>query len=100
MDAGIETCKKIQQLGYTPTGKVFVEIGTGRVPLVPLAFWLMGAEKIITVDINPYLKIQLIKKSLNYISENKDEITFLFGSLINIDRLNKLLSFNNNSYIS
>jgi len=100
LNAGIKTCKNIQNLGYTPKGKVFLEIGTGRVPIVPLAYWLMGAKKIITIDINPYLKTQLIKKSLNYISENKNEIISLFGSLINIDRFNKLLSFNNNSYIT
>ena len=44
---GIETWKHIQNENIDPIGKVFLEIGTGRVPVVPIAYWLMGAEKII-----------------------------------------------------
>ena len=91
--AGIETWKRILGQDCSPSGKVFLEIGTGRVPLVPLAYWLMGAERTISIDVNPYLKEELITEILRYVSENKEEILKLFGSLIDRRRFNYLLNF-------
>ena len=56
LSAGIETWKLIQKAGYDPVEKVFFEVGTGREPVVPMAYWLMGAKKTITIDVNPYIK--------------------------------------------
>lgn len=97
---GIETWKRIIELDYDPSGKVFLEIGTGRVTLVPLAYWLMGAKKTITIDLNPYLKAELIKESLQHISDNNEEIRKLFGSLMHEDRINDLLHFIRNTSFS
>ena len=97
---GIETWKRIQKQGRTPSGKVFLEVGTGRVPLVPLAYWLMGAEKTITIDLNPYLKEELVAESLCYISENEETILGLFGRLVNKKRFIELLDFAGNSRFS
>jgi len=94
---GIEMWKRIQQQGYIPAGKVFFEVGTGRVPLMPLAFWLMGAKKIITVDLHPYVKAELVARSLQYMYDNKEEIVLLFGSLIDRERFNNLLSLDRDS---
>lgn len=93
LTAALEIWKLIQKQGYTPSGKVFFEVGTGRVPTVPIAYWLMGAEQTITVDLNPYLKAQLVREAVQYISENKDDILNLFGSLIDVARFDRLLSF-------
>jgi hypothetical protein len=35
LNAGIETWKRIQTQGYAPAGKIFLEVGTGRVPCPP-----------------------------------------------------------------
>jgi hypothetical protein len=93
LTAAVEIWKRIQAQGYTPMGKVFFEVGTGRVPLVPLAYWLMGAEKTITIDLNPYLKRDLVAESLRYISENEGEIRNLFGSLMDQNRFVELSAF-------
>lgn len=93
LSAGVETWKRITRQGYEPLGKIFFEVGTGRVPLVPLAFWLMGAEKTITVDLNPYLKKELVIESLRYIATHRDEIENLFGELLDRKRLQSLLMF-------
>jgi len=98
--AGIETWKRIKDLGYDPSGRAFLEVGTGRVTLVPLAYWLMGANKTITIDLNLYLKAELIKESLQYISDNNEEIRKLFGSLMHEDRINDLLHFIRNASFS
>ena len=94
ISAAIDTWTQMQEQGINPTGKVFMEIGTGRTPLVPMAYWLMGAEKTISIDLNPYLKAELIEESIQYIYKNKEDILSLFGPLIDQTRLNKLLSLN------
>lgn len=91
--AGIETWKLIQSQNQSPVGKTFLEVGTGRVPLVPLAYWLMGAESIITLDKNLYLKEDLIADSIRYMSDNEEEIRNLFGSLMDVDRFTFLLDY-------
>ncbi len=96
--AGIETWKRIRDLGYNPSAKVFFEVGTGRVPLMPLAYWLMGAEQTISIDLNPYVKTELISESLRYISDNKEEIQGLFGSLLNKKRFDVLLQFSKSDH--
>ena len=100
LTSAIKTWKRIQEQGVIPSGKVFLEVGTGRVPIVPLAYWLMGAEKTITMDLNPYLKAELVEESIQYISENKEKILNLFGSLIDKKRFNELQSLSRDSYFS
>ncbi|SMN12505.1 hypothetical protein SPBRAN_1287 [uncultured Candidatus Thioglobus sp.] len=89
--AGIEIWKQIKEQGIEPSEKVFFEVGTGRVPLVSLAYWLMGADKIISMDLNPSMKEELIIESPDYISQNQEEILSLFGALIIERRFEKLL---------
>lgn len=96
--AGIETCKKIQKLDLSPIGGIFLELGTGRRINTPLAFWLLGAQKVITVDLNPYLKSELIKEDINYIRVNQPSIEKLFGGCIIKNRLNSLIEFTNSEY--
>lgn len=86
----IETCNLIREQERIIHDKVFLEIGTGRMVTVPIAYWLMGAKRTITFDLNPYLKLELIKDSLEYIFQNKDEIQNIFGSLLVKDRFDKL----------
>jgi SAM-dependent methyltransferase len=92
LSAGIETWKRIARQGADPSGKIFLEIGTGRIPLVPLACWLMGAGKIITLDPNPYLRAELIRDSVGYVSGNSEQVRNLFGALLDGRRFNDLLA--------
>lgn len=62
-----------------------------------MGYWLMGAESTVTIDLNPYLKEELIIEHLSYICENKEEILALFGSLIDRRRFNALVNFATNS---
>ena len=100
LSSGVETWKRIKEQGSDPIEKVFLEIGTGRAPLVPLSYWLMGARKTITIDMNPYLKGELIRESLRYILDNKEEIYGLFGYLLDKKRFDDLLEFSRNTNIS
>lgn len=92
--AGIEICNLILKQGHTHKNGVFLEVGTGRRLNVPLALWLLGAGKVTTVDLNPYLKYELIVEDLEYIKCNRDEIFRLFNhnSFMN-ERFNRLIDF-------
>jgi SAM-dependent methyltransferase len=68
------------------------ELGTGRNVDVPLALWLLGAEKIITVDLNPYLKETFVRADLEYIKNHSGEVRELFAGRIDDLRLEALLS--------
>lgn len=90
--AGIAVCKWIEGVGRSPVGATFLEVGTGRRISTPIAFWLFGAERIITVDLNRYLKEELVKEDLAYMRENRAEIEDLFNGRIHDDRLSSLVS--------
>jgi len=100
LKAGVETWRLIQGLGCDPTEKVFLEVGTGRIPIVPIAYWLMGARGIITIDLNLYLKAELIIECLDYVLCNRDEIEELFEHLLYKKRLDELLYFYKRSTFS
>lgn len=69
-------------------GKVVLEVGTGRSIDVPLACWLMGASKIISVDLNRYLRPELMRKSLEFIVAHRADITSNFSSITEVEKLN------------
>jgi len=100
MESALKTWKQIQKLGHNPKEKVFFEVGTGRIPMVPVAYWLMGAKSTITIDLNPYMKAELIEESLDYLLGNKKEVEQLFGDLLNQKRFNKLVHFCKNQSFS
>jgi len=91
--SGIQICAKIEQAGQSPVEKTFFEIGTGKRINIPLSFWLAGARQITTVDLNHYLKEELVREDLNYIQTNRDEIEQLFEGVIYNNRLDSLLDF-------
>ena len=87
----IETWTRLRAVGREPRDKVFLEVGTGRVPLVPIAYWLMGASGTVTIDVNPYMRIELIRDSLRYMWENADRMKRLFGPFLDVDRWSRLM---------
>ena len=90
---------KIIGYGYTINGKAFFEVGTGRVPLFPVAFWLCGAGKIITIDLNPYIRNELIMDMLFFIKREETKIKNIFGNLLDMERFDILLNYSRSSKI-
>lgn len=91
--AGVETWKRLVAQGSDPTGKTFFEVGTGRMVSAPLAYWLMGADRTITVDLNPYLKAELVRESIEFIADHRGAIERLFGDALVVSRLDELIAF-------
>jgi SAM-dependent methyltransferase len=78
LQAGIDLVDHIEKQGGRVDGKVFLEVGTGRRLSVPLALWLCGASKVITVDLNPYLETALVRKDMCFIRDNRESVRKLF----------------------
>jgi hypothetical protein len=60
-------------------GKTFLEVGTGHQLNIPIALWLCGAGRTITIDLNPYLRSELIREDISYFRKNSEEIRRLFS---------------------
>jgi hypothetical protein len=60
--------------------------------MTPLAFWLMGGGQTVTIDLNPYLKDELVYESLQYMANHREAIEQVFGEYLSHDRLAELLS--------
>jgi SAM-dependent methyltransferase len=88
--------KIINNIGQSIEDKAFLEIGTGRTVDVPMGLWLGGAEKIITIDLHPYLKEELIIESIQWIRHNRTEFDKIFEEVNEMpffdERLTRLLS--------
>src|SRR5436190_6632233 len=100
LTAGIQTWNRIVRQGVDPSKKMFFEVGTGTAPIVPLAFWLMGAKHTLTVDINPYLREELLYEAVEFIAANRGRIAGLFDRLLQHDRLNALLQMHSRGTFS
>ncbi|WP_010254895.1 hypothetical protein [Treponema primitia] len=90
--AGVGILKKIQKYHGSPSDKIFFEVGTGRVPIMPIVYWLGGAKKTITVDVNPYMREELLLETLVYINSHETEIRNVFEYLLLEDRFIALLA--------
>jgi predicted SAM-dependent methyltransferase len=91
-----------------------LELGTGWYPVVPICFWLIGAEKVYTVDISPLLNknaflqtlIKFLEWSKNgslekFIHPEDERLKFIEDAIIKLNGkgLPELLSAFNLSYI-
>jgi SAM-dependent methyltransferase len=77
--AGVRIAEHVRARGGTVRGKTVLEVGTGRALAMPLALWLCGAERVRTVDLNPYLRPELVLEDVAYMGRNRGAIRRLFG---------------------
>ncbi len=64
----------LAEAGVDITGKTVVEIGSGWAPIVPTYFYLLGAGRCISYDLNRYLKEILIRQMLDQFGVHIDQI--------------------------
>jgi SAM-dependent methyltransferase len=86
---GIRIVRSIEGAGKDICDKVFVEVGTGRSITVPIILWLCGASRIITVDLNPYLKTELIQEEIDFIRSNQEAALEMFGNRVTQKQFNE-----------
>ncbi len=91
LSAGIDIYNHIKCNNINPLDKIFFEVGTGTVPLVPLSLFLLGCKKTISVDLNPYINDLMFKQCLRYMINNEKHIRNLFGEKVVNERLKTLI---------
>lgn len=78
--AGLRICEMLATHGRAPTGGTFLEVGTGRRINAPIVFWLLGADSVVTVDLHPYVRPELVREDLAYIARHAAEIRDVLAS--------------------
>lgn len=61
-------------------GSTVLEVGTGRGVMLPTMFWLCGAARTITIDLNHYLKEEIVRENITYLADHRSEILTQFES--------------------
>ena len=89
---GIEVAERAERNGLRVAGARVLEVGTGRRLNLPLSLWLQGADEITTVDLNPYLRPELVHEDLRQIRDERARVEALFGERLDHGRLRKLLA--------
>jgi SAM-dependent methyltransferase len=74
-----------------PEGRRVMEVGTGRRLDMPLAFYLLGATSVDTVDLHSYLKEPIVLSALRSIVANRDELASLFSPFTDAAALSRRL---------
>jgi len=78
----IEMARWIIRMGGEIEGKSFFELGTGHDPIVPIGFFLCGADKIVTVDLHQRLDYEILRESLEWIDENRNDIWGYYDGVV------------------
>lgn len=94
LQAGRHLVDLLRQQGREISGSTVVEIGTGHQINLPIALWLCGAEEIITLDLNRYLKHELVREDLGWIASHQSEVSEML-SLPSRHRLRELVELVN-----
>jgi SAM-dependent methyltransferase len=93
---GMEFCRQIVAQGRSLVGSSFLEVGTGWRLNLPIACWLCGADRVTTLDLNPYLSFPLVLEDLRFLRERGTQVferlQTSYGDLIDADRWNQLLA--------
>jgi hypothetical protein len=74
--------RRLRDRGVAIRGMEVMEVGSGWIPLVPIGFWICGAARIRTFDLNRYLSPQLTSRALHWISEHREFASKLWGDLV------------------
>src|SRR5437868_4761554 len=64
----IRLARWLLEEGFDIEGRVFLEVGTGHIPIIPIGFFLSGAGSVITMDLHRRLDISLLRESLLHLT--------------------------------
>lgn len=89
---GVEVAGRVEANGATVAGARVLEVGTGRRLGLPLSLWLQGAGRVTTVDLNPYLRAELVHEDLLQMRAQRDRVEALLGDRLDRRRLDALMA--------
>jgi SAM-dependent methyltransferase len=86
-EAALTIARLIESQGGRVEGATFLEVGTGRRLTLPVLLWLMGAERVITVDLHRYLKKPIVELDLRALTTDAEN---RYASALRPDRVEAL----------
>lgn len=89
---GIEVARVAGEAGFSLRDARVLEVGTGRRLNLPLSLWLQGAGSTVSVDLNPYLRPELVHEDLCQIRDERGRVEQLFGEHLDHGRLQSLVA--------
>lgn len=81
LEAQVTMAAAWQRYGGSCDGIRTVEIGTGWVPILPFGWWLCGAARCDTFDLNPYLEPSIFKGVLREIVNRRHEVARVYAAI-------------------
>ena len=78
--------RRLAGMGFSVDGGRCLEIGTGHLPVAPVAFALLGAAEVVTVDLHRRLNAELTAAMLRRLTAD-DRIAELYDGLVPADAL-------------
>jgi hypothetical protein len=70
---------RMRDQGLPIEGRTFMEVGTGWHPVLPLLLVLLGADRVVTTDVNPWLTPRSLRETLTGLDEMADALEADFG---------------------
>ena len=67
--------------GFEIEGANVMEVGTGWVPLAPLGFWICGAARVTTFDLNRFFSPSLLRHACAWIGDHRSILVDLWSGL-------------------
>jgi len=87
--AALEMAQRLEARGRSLVDATVLELGTGWRLNVPLALWLLGAKRVVTVDLYRYLRLALVRKDLAALRTAPERFRTLFGRYAASDRFRR-----------
>ncbi|GIM91397.1 class I SAM-dependent methyltransferase [Paractinoplanes toevensis] len=84
--------RRLADLGFRAEGARCLEVGTGHLPIAPLAFFLLGADEVVTVDLHRRLDTELTTAMIRRMIDASDRIAELYDGLVDPSVLNERLA--------
>lgn len=99
IQAAADIAATIIKHGQRIEGSTVLEVGTGRTLNLPITMWLLGAQRVMTVDLNPYLKFELVAEDLQFLQTHRSEWIDILRPLgLDMRRLHRLLEFDSQTH--
>jgi len=99
--AALNIAVRLEANGCSLANATVLEVGTGWRLNIPLALWLLGAQRVVTVDLHRYLRPALVRTDLATIRAELERYRALFGPRAASDcfrrRFDQLLAFRGTS---
>ncbi|MEV4349827.1 methyltransferase domain-containing protein [Actinoplanes sp. NPDC049596] len=77
-----EMMRRLTGLGLTLDGLRCLEIGTGHLPVAPIAMYLCGAREVVTVDLHRRLQPDLTRAMLHKLVDSEDQLLRLYEGTV------------------